>query len=244
MFCPQCGNETTEGQVFCPACGARIVPIVPVESVRKRTHWEDRETAGFFSGMFATLKESLFNPGVFFKTMAVRGGLTDPLLYALFTCMAGIMTSYFWQTIVHDMAPGFMSSEMQEMHMFRNISMAVVAVLIPFCIIAGVFIWTAFLHLLLMLVRGSQNGFEATFRAVSYSLGAMVFMIVPICGGFIALPWILALTIIGLKFSHGTTGGKASFVVLFPLLFCCGAVLLLAMLIAGTMAVSLGGMAQ
>jgi uncharacterized Zn finger protein (UPF0148 family) len=71
MFCPQCGQELSDGQIFCQHCGARLVEeaaqtsgaIAGAESGgREKTPWEDREARGFFGGLFKTMNEVLFRP--------------------------------------------------------------------------------------------------------------------------------------------------------------------------------------
>jgi hypothetical protein len=176
--------------------------------------------------------------------MNVTGGLSDPLLYALIVGMAGVMTSYFWQILFQETFQGFMTPDMKGagLDFFRNIGMAAVAIVSPFLIIFGLFLWSGFLHLLLMLVRGAKNGFEATFRVVSYANGANLFLAIPFCGGMIALIWTMVISIIGLKEAHGTSGGKASFAVLFPLILCCGLAMLVVLMIIGAAAASIGTM--
>ena len=119
---------------------------------------------------------------------------------------------------------------------------AAAAILTPFILIASLFIWAGILHLLLMMVRGAKNGFEATFRVVSYSVGAYVFLMIPFCGAIISALWTIVIAIIGLKEAHETTGGKASFAVLFPLIMCCAVVMLFFLLVLGTVASSFGTM--
>lgn len=242
MFCPHCGKEIAEGQVFCQHCGGRIPAPEPADALRAKVAWEDRESLGFFTGLFRTIKESLFTPADFFRKMGVTGGLSDPLLYALITGMAGIMVSYFWQILLQDSFQGMLPANMKGagFDFFRNVGMAAVAILLPFVIIIWLFIWSGFLHLLLMLVGGAKNGFETTFRVVSYAYGANLFMVVPVCGGFLAILWSVVISIIGLKEAHGTSGGKASFAVLFPLILCCGMAFLAVAMILGVAAASLG----
>lgn len=239
MFCPHCGKDITEGQAFCQHCGGMLEKPESTADLREKTPWEDRALQGFIGGLLKTMKGSLFTPAEFFRKMPVKGGLTDPLLYALIVGMIGMMASYVWQIMLEDTFRGFIPAEMKAAagyNIFHGIGMAVLAVITPFMIIVALFVWAGILHLLLMLVHGSKNGFEATFRAVSYSYGANIFMALPFCGGFVALVWSIVLAIIGLKEAHGTSGGRASFAVLFPLIACCVGVVLIAMLIAGTMA--------
>ena len=247
MFCPDCGKDITEGQSFCQHCGGKISGPELTGETRGKTPWEDREAHGFFNGLTKTLKSSLFTPVQFFQKMPVKGGLTDPMLYALITGMVGVMISYAWQILLEDSFRGFMPAELGAVagyNIFQSFGLAFLAILAPFMIIIALFIWAGVLHLLLMLVSGAKNGFEATFRAASYSYGAYIFMALPFCGGLIAFVWCIVLAIIGLREAHGTSGGKASFAVLFPLIVCCIGAVLIAVLIAGTMAASFGAMSH
>ena len=246
MFCPHCGKAISESQAFCQFCGGATAvqaAVIPGTG-RSKTAWEDERTQWTFGGLLETLKGSLFNPSEFFRTMNVTGGLTGPMLYAMIVGMAGIMMFYFWQIALRDTYPASLSSSLQGANMFSGVGMGVMAVVTPFAIIAGLFLGSGMLHLLLLMVRGSKNGFEATFRVVAYAYGSNIFMAVPFCGGFIAALWNIVVVIIGLKEAHGTSGGKAAFAVLFPVLLCCAIAVLFSILVLGTMAASFGTMPQ
>jgi len=248
MFCPHCGKETTEGQVFCASCGARLSePGNLSAGERSRTPWEDRENVGYLSGVGRTLKEVLFSPSTFFRKMPVTGGLTDPLLYALIVGMLGLMVLYIWDIFLHAPMQSFMSPELRaasEHSLFGSQPTSYAAILTPFLLVLWLFVVSGMLHLVLLLVRGSQAGFEATFRVASYSVSPFVFLIIPICGMPITSLWIITLAIIGLKEAHGTSGGKAAFAVLFPFLFCCGLLALAIAVFMGAAAITFGNMFQ
>jgi hypothetical protein len=250
MFCQNCGKEIAEGQAFCQSCGFRLIadetPTMP-DSGRYKTPWEDRETSGFFGGLARTVKDALFSPSEFFKKMPVTGGLTDPLLFAMIIGMVGLMFASVWDLLLHDSMQGFMTQEMRAAagsSMSSGITSPLGMVMMPFLIILGLFINAGVLHLFLMMVQGAKAGFEATFRVVSYSMSAYVFMAIPFCGPLIMMVWILTLTVIGLRDAHETTGGKATAAVLFPFLFCCGMILLLTVLFMGAIVSSFGAMMQ
>jgi hypothetical protein len=255
MFCPHCGNEAADGQLFCKHCGARLseepAPETAPEGAavaggREETPWEDREALGFFGGLFKTLNETLFRPSEFFKKMSVSGGLTDPLLFALIIGMFGLMCSYFWQialkSAMQDMVPGMQAAAGQRL--FQGIGMTILAFLSPFLIILGLFISSGILHVFLMMVKGAKNGFEATFRVVAYGYSANIFLVVPFCGGLLAGVWAITLYIIGLREAHETTGGKAALAVFLPVIVCCGLIVIAVALFMGAAAASLGTMMQ
>lgn len=243
MFCPHCGKEIVEGRAFCQYCGAALVETAPVARVRSSTPWEQRESLGFLNGFAKTAQDVLFRPGEFFKTMSVTGGLTDPLLFALVIGMIGLMFFHFWDILLHDSLQSFMTPEMKNAAGgFRGPGMAATAVFMPFLLMFWLVVVSGMLHLVLHLARGAKAGFEATFRVVCYGTSPFLFLIVPYCGALITFLWFMILNIIGLKEAHETTGGKAVFTVLFPLIFCCGAVILATTLLMGAVAASFGAL--
>ena len=248
MFCPHCGNGIAEGQIFCQQCGFRLVAEGGTGSPgggRCKTPWEDRAANGYFSGIFSTAKNALLSPSDFFKKMAVTGGLTDPLLFAMIIGMVGLMFLSIWDLVLHDSMQRIMTSEMRNAAgrgMSNGIASPLGMVMMPFLLIIWLFIVSGMLHLFLMMVRGAKAGFEATFRVTSYSVSPFLFMVIPYCGMLITMLWMLTLIVIGLREAHETTGGKATVAVFFPFLFCCGAMLLAAVLFMGAIASSFGAM--
>ncbi len=248
MYCPQCGKEIVEDQVFCQHCGSRLAAqagTFPSFTGRSKTAWENREETGFFNGLFNTLKDSLFTPTDFFKKMSVSGGLTDPLLYALFIGMVGLMAHYFWNLLLYNSLPDFITSEVRTAAgrgMARGFRSPFAALVTPFLLIFWLFVTAGALHLFLHVVRGARAGFEATFRVVAYGVSPFVFLVVPFCGMPITGLWTMAIAIIGLKEAHGTTGGRAAFAVLFPFIFCCGLFIAAMVLFMGAVAASFGSM--
>ncbi len=251
MFCPHCGKEVADGQAFCQYCGVRIaepgVAGSPQATGRSKTPWEDRENLGFLTGLFRTLKETLFHPTNFFRTMNVGGGLSDPLLYAMIIGMIGLMVFYFWDILLHAPMQHFMTPEMRaasERGMFGALGASFAAILTPFFLILWLFVISGMLHLFLVLVGGAKAGFEATFRVVSYGVSPFIFLIVPVCGMPVTWLWSMTLAIIGLKEAHETSGGRAAAAVLFPLILCCGMAILAVALFMGAVAASFGDLYQ
>ncbi len=248
MFCPHCGKEIIEGQAFCQHCGAALrgpaaAPAAAEGGGRRKTPWEDRETNGFFGGLFATVKAVLFSPAEFFRTMPVTGGLSDPLLFGLITGMIGVICSTFWQTVFKGTVEGFLPPSVRSSYQaFEGGSIAGQALIAPFALILLLFVVAGLLHLFLLILKGARAGFEATFRVLSYALAANTLQALPFCGGIIAWIWSLVIVIIGLREAHGTTGGKAALAVLFPLFLCCGVVLMLAVVFMGALFASFGFM--
>lgn len=140
------------------------------------------------------------------------------------------------------MLPGMQATAGQRL--FQGIGITILAFFSPFLIILGLFILSGILHVCLMMVKGARNGFEATFRAVAYSYSANIFLVIPFCGGLLAVVWAVVLYIIGLKEAHETTGGKAAIAVFLPGIVCCGLITIAIMLFMGAVAASFGALMQ
>jgi hypothetical protein len=246
MFCPHCGEEIGEILTFCPRCGARIDDSEPAPSAGERpeTPWENRKEMGAFTGLSRTLGNVLTGPSRFFRKMPVTGGLTDPLLFALIIGMAGLTFFYLWDTLLHNSMQNLMTPEMREVagRAVPTFFSSLATVLTPFIFILGVFIASGMFHLFLLMLRGAQAGFEATFRVVCYSASPFVFMVVPYCGMPITMFWAMILAVIGFREAHRISGGKSAFAVLFPFVFCCGLAALAGLLFMGALAASFGAL--
>jgi hypothetical protein len=96
-------------------------------------------------------------------------------------------------------------------------------ILVPLGIVIVLFIWSAIVHLCLMIVGGANQPFETTFRVVAFTQGSIgPLQIIPLCGGLISLVWAIVCYCIGLARAHETDTGRAVLAVLLPLIVCCG----------------------
>jgi hypothetical protein len=191
--------------------------------------WDHRKERGFFNAFIETLVMVLTKPSEAFTAMKREGGLAEPLIYALIGgCVGGVVSFLF-------------SLGLQSFGLFADhhdtfgamagmgIGSAAFIVLLPLFVIIGLFIWSAIVHLCLMIVGGANQSFETTFRVVAFSQGSTgPLQMIPVCGGFIALVWSLVCNCIGLARAHETSTGRAVLAVLLPLIVCCGGVFLVA----------------
>jgi hypothetical protein len=88
--------------------------------------------------------------------------------------------------------------------------------LVPLFVMAGMFIHAAILHLLLLLVRGGNSGFQGTFRVIAYSQAAQVWGVIPFVGGWIGGVWQLIVQAIGLREIHETSYVRIFLAFLIP----------------------------
>ena len=248
--CPNCGHPRQEGASFCGNCGK------PFEEPRRETPapemhpegttapppapearyaaWEDRDNKGFFGGLWETWKESVFYPNRFFSRAPYSGGIGSPLLYALIVIWVGVAVEQLWGVLFTgfwmDMFTGYFPMEdyMWTSGLQTGFSLLYLF-FAPIPIIAILFILSGIYHLILMIFGWASRDFEATFRAVAYASGPLLFKVVPFCGGTVGWIWGLVLVIIGMKHMQTNSGGRGALVVLLPLIICCCLALLMAL---------------
>lgn len=190
--------------------------------------WERRGTLGFVNGLVEATKGFIVAPGETFAETRRSGDLASPLLFAaLFATVAGLI-GQIWSMLIGASVLSWMPAEFQEGLPFLMVSsgfgLLVMIVVVPVVTVIGVFIISAILHLMLLLVGGVESsgaGFEGTLRVVSYSNVGQLGNLVPVIGGLISLVWTVVLLVIGLTRLHGTSEGKAIAAVLLPVALCC-----------------------
>jgi len=172
--------------------------------------------------LYETAKLLFTKPSEAFARMPVVGDLGRPLLFAVIFGWIGIIAAQIYNIAMRgamwNFMPGMRGMQGFTLPVIWNVATMVLA---PIFVLLGVFIWSAILHLFLMLVGGANSGFTATIRVVCYAGATQIFAVVPFCGGFIATVWAIVLEIIGLAAAHRTTQGKAALAVLLPIVLCC-----------------------
>jgi hypothetical protein len=165
--------------------------------------WEgDR---GFWARLFLTIGQVLFQTNRAFLAPALPG-LGWALSFGAILSTLGFCFSLFWSYYQGDL------------QLSRSIMM-VLMVLSPLMALASIFISAWIFHLCLLIVRGAQKGFQATFRVVGYSQAVSIFFVIPLIGSYVGTIWSLVVASKGLARVHGIGTGRAFLAVIMPLLF-------------------------
>lgn len=199
------------------------------KGLRDGPPWEDKSRPDF-ERWKETVKGVLTNPSDFFSTMRVGGGIVDPLIFGVIGGTLGSGFLIVWNLLLGEievpkelgaLPPGVDTLLVGGMSMFCGLALA------PFFIIISFFIAAGIIHLMLMLLGAAKQPFEATFRVIAYTQGAILLVyIIPACGALIAGIWVLIAQIIGISKVQETSIGIAAAAVLLPFLVCCGCVLI------------------
>ena len=243
VTCPQCGFEQPESDE-CIKCGIIISKYVQFQemarsvegqvreiSAEEYTPWESGE--GFFRAFYRTIRDSLFSPTKFFKKISFGEGYWAPLIYGLITGIIGNGFTIFWFWLfIAQLIP------LDRLPFQYSLSILQMIVPLPFQQAIAIFIGSAIIHLCLMIVRGNNNGYKTTFRAISYSYSGYLFGIIPFIGLLIGNIYVFILTIIGVREGHKISTGKAVLAVLLPAIVIFGLIfiaILVVMMFIGSM---------
>jgi hypothetical protein len=223
--CPSCGVSGEPGEQTCVYCGADMggQDRTPLPSHGFRTQderdddfeeedekicpWEDRASYGTLNAFIQTATNCLFNPTYFFSHLPTRSGYGDPILFGIFATLLGVIFAFLWSKLYYGVGGLFV--------LLIAIVLALVGATITIPI--WLLVWSGLVHLGLSLVGGAKEGFQATFRSVSYSSVANSFNAIPVVGSIASL-WSLVLTVIGLRETHKTSTGKSIIAVVIPLI--------------------------
>jgi hypothetical protein len=207
-----------------PADNAPPLPLATAAAPGAGLPWEHRGQLGLFKAFFDTVSLIITKPTDAFTIMRPEGGLVDPLLFGLIGGCAGAIVSILFQ-VLFQAIPGLADSN----NIFKVLGVTpwvfavIYAVVSPVLVAIGLFVWSAIIHLCLMLVGGASRSYETTFRVVGFASGAgNLFYMIPFCGGFIAPIYTIVLECIGLMQAHPTTVVKALVAILLPIVVCCG----------------------
>ena len=164
-----------------------------------------------------TVREVLFNPVNFFRGIRREGDFLNPLLFAiicaLITGVIGGILSLIFSLVRGEGFGGALGGLIASI------------ILIPIGTAIFLFIWAGIYHLLVLLVvRPSHAGYEATFRALAYASAVQAvawLAYIPILGILVGIAiaiYNVVLTVIGIREMHTTTTGRAVAVVLIPVI--------------------------
>ena len=168
---------------------------------RNGAPWENRSELGLWQGIYKTFKAVLFSPEIFFRSLTFKAGIVEPLAFGTLVGSIGSMFGLFWQLL---MWSGLVLTYGESIfgQFTIGVILLIIMVIIPILWVAWIFVSSGITHLLLLIVRGGENGYEATLRVVSYSQATQVWSLIPFVGGTIGWIWQLVVQIIGLRHIH------------------------------------------
>lgn len=225
------------GDYLCPHCGISNRYVTTDKSF---SPWESSFKERPFSSFISTIRNVLFSPVLFFKSMRISSRFFPVLLFAICVHVVGALAFFAHQVLFSHIGPAFFGVFLKSLKLEDAISGLMlplvfffVVILAPVVAFISIAFSTALYHFMLWILRGAKNGIEATLHAVCYAHGAQIALIIPFVGGIIAGIWQVVLIIIGLKELHEISYGKSILAVVLPMCICgAGFVVFIGMFIA------------
>jgi len=177
--------------------------------------WEDPEV-GFPEDLGRTWIESLTSPVSFFQRMEPEAPLARAVLYFLFMAVGAALFSLLWGLAgsapeLPPQAADVIDLDPRGIQLFGFF-------LSPFANLILLGLAAVSVHLFVRLLTNSSHPLLATTRVICYASGPALFTIVPWVGEIAGWIGSATLLVIGIREVHGTTTGRATLTVLFPVL--------------------------
>jgi hypothetical protein len=195
--------------------GSSRGPGVPPPRVSGGASGADFDYTELVPSFVQTAREIIFNPVGFFRNLRRQGDFLNPLLFAIICAvisglLAGIIGLLISLVSGNGIGGAFGT-------LFGTL------ILTPIGTAIGLFVWAAIYHLLvLLIIRPSHAGYEATFRVVAYASVIQLvswLAVIPIVGILVIIAiaiYGVVLSVLGIRELHATTTGRAAAVVLIP----------------------------
>ncbi len=220
VLCAFCGMEfdsadaetgSLPGTVLCPTCNQQIdlpsqTPPPAPDRTPPRGDWDcarryepprDNEPkppawegeGSVLINLWRTIWQILLHPGKTLATPAPRSQAAT-LGFGLVVGTLGLCFEGLWGRLLGD-------------ETWAGDLGLLLLIFSPMLVLAVMYLSALVYHFGLWMVGGSKNGFVATFRFVSYSQAANIFMAIPVLGSIIAGIWGVVILIIGLAGAQG-----------------------------------------
>ena len=184
---------------------------------------------GILQAFVETAREALFSPTAFFKSIRPGRGVGEVLVYGVVVGWLGQLVTALYQLILNSLTgPGWtrnadLPAALRPFvaHFEGVMGFLFVALFGWLFVLLGLFIWSGLVHLALLLLGGARRGFETSFSVAAYAESAMLWGVIPFCGGIVVLVHWIVLNAIGLSEAHGISRGLALAAVFLPLFVCC-----------------------
>jgi len=204
-----------------------------VEQEPTPTAWED-PSAHFPSNFGSSWWESLTSPNEFFARLRWDDPPGRPLLYFLLATILGAAFSLGWR--LAGVGSAFTDALLESSAEMAGESGGLAAELLavtadetaadvlldffiePFVQLIVLAITVLIVHLFVLFLASERRNMAATLRVACYAAGPSVLTIFPFLGATVGWIWSIVLLVLGISAAHRASIGRASAIVLLPML--------------------------
>lgn len=178
--------------------------------------WEHPGRRGLLGGFFRTMVSAMLSPSRFFSRLSLDGGLGRPLAYV--ALLAEILALAHFLLDYLGISTGALIGVAPQALPFGNMLDAAWSgfALYPLLGLGGLLIMAMYRHGLLTLVGSAQGGFSGVVRVLAYGSSPLVLLAAPLLGLPLALPWFIAVTVVGFKRVNRTNYARVMVACVLP----------------------------
>jgi hypothetical protein len=228
------------------------IPVhgLPIESTENIEPAWERASGLSLGAAIETVRQVFSNPKTTFQNLPPTGGIHRAFFYFLFFSLLGSLCAFFYDYIVCRINPDLLinrfsdfpkiNSQIQQLinsvgtHETINAIFISSAVMQPFLLIGGIFVFSLVAHFFLMLSGAAGKSFSASFKALAYSTGTgFILQIIPLVGVSISFVAFVVLGVIAMKEVHHTSYWRVILSLALMMILCSSAFAGIAVGIAG-----------
>ncbi len=207
-----------------------------------RTRWE-RVDVSFPADLFRSWMEVLTRPKEFFRSLDPEVSFARPLIfYLVFSVLGSAASTLSWLAMFGDSYDQLYASAGMEgfpfdAYMWMNFFFS------PFTALISLLLHVGMIHVGVRVFVTDGKSIGVTARTLCYVTAPAVVAIVPILGWAVAFFWTATLAIIGIRWTHRTSFGRAFAAVIIPPLVLTVGLTMLFVLFGVFLARAIGGTA-
>ena len=168
--------------------------------------FEDPDNFGFFDGIFETIKRALLHPRLFFGALPLGTGIRRALIFNVLISELGFLATTIWGELGMDPLSAMMPGGGPEPFTFAELMMTLV--ILPVFVVAALYVGAGLVHLGLLMVKGTGEGFEATLKVNCYAGAAAAVQVLPFVGPVLGPMLQVVIFYIGIKAIHRASLGR------------------------------------
>ena len=183
----------------------------------------------------------MLRPAEFFRALNPAVPFAKPLTFFLvFSIVGSVASTLSWMANFPDVLGGIFRPDDMTGLLGGSADIWFSFFVSPFLALMGLAINIAFTHVGVLIFIPTRKKVGVTARTYCYVAAPSVIALVPFVGLLVSLVWAVTLSIVGIRWTHGTSAGRAAAAVLVPpFAIAFGFGLLIVLLIF--LAIALGG---
>lgn len=187
--------------------------------------WDERESIGVWRAFWRTAVAMLTQPQVTLSTAKADAPLGSSALFSTLAFVVGFgptMAVYAFIVLVAGLSLAGVGKGEGAFAVFLPVALATAALSGTLGHLAVLFFYAGLDHLTLLILGEKPRAYPVSVRVNALAMAPYLVGLVPFCGLYVMPIWSLVLRVLGVMHLHRVSAGKATAVVLLPVVVLCG----------------------